>query len=78
MLDEIAISKESITSIKDGIFFGEQWHVDIEVYLGHQRNLVWIETLYKHILPLKCNTIFREIEIIQCIFWWLSNEQLST
>ncbi len=41
MLDEIATTQENITSIKDGIFFGEQWHVEIEMYLGQQRNLVW-------------------------------------
>lgn len=61
MLDKVATTQEGITSIKDGKFFGEQWHAKIEVYLGQQRNLVWIETLYKHIVPLKCNTIFHEI-----------------
>jgi hypothetical protein len=45
MLDKVATIQEGITSIKDGETSSEQWHAKIKMYLGQQRNLVWIETL---------------------------------
>ncbi len=50
--------QENVVAIEDGETSNEQSHDELEVYLGQQRNLVWIITLYKHILPLKLQHYF--------------------
>jgi hypothetical protein len=58
VLDEKVATIQGVVAIEDGETSSEQWHVKVEVYLGQQRNLVWIKTLYKHILPLKLQHYF--------------------
>jgi hypothetical protein len=75
VLDEKVATIQGVVAIEDGETSSEQWHVKVEVYLGQQRNLVWIKTLYKHILPLKLQHYFpwckKNTMYLFMILWWI-------
>ncbi len=69
------ITQEGVVAIGDGETTSKQWHANLEIYLGQQRNLVGIKTLYKHILPLKLQHYFpwnkKNTMYLFMIFWWI-------
>ncbi len=78
MLNEkVVATQEGVIVVEDKETFGEQRHVELEVYLGQQRNLVWTKTLCKHINPWSYNIVFLEVKKTHCIFSWFSTEQIS-
>jgi hypothetical protein len=54
----VAVTQKGVVVIEDGETFGEQQHVELEIYLWQQRNLVSTKNLCKHILPLKLQHFF--------------------